>query len=234
MKLRLIRNATLQVEFGGQHLLVDPMLAEPHSYSSLTWGASANRNPTVPLPCSLNELLSPDAVLLTHTHFDHFDRVAAQQLPPKGPIFGQPRDQARLSAHGFEAFRPVADTPFEWQGIQLFRTDGKHGQGIVGYAMGGVSGFVLKAAGEPTVYIAGDTIWCSAVQQAIELHRPDVIVVNSGAAQFNFGAPIIMTAEAVIQVCQTAPYAKVVTIHMEAINHCRLTRQALTDAVKKA
>ncbi len=99
--------------------------------------------------------------------------------------------------------------------------------------MGVVSGFILKAAGEPTLYIAGDTIWCSAVQLAIETHRPDVIVVNSGAAQFNVGAPIIMTAEDVIQVCKAAPHANVVAIHMEAVNHCRLTRKALREAVEK-
>jgi len=99
--------------------------------------------------------------------------------------------------------------------------------------MGVVSGFILKAAGEPTFYVAGDTIWCSVVQMAIETHRPDVIAVNSGAAQFNTGAPIIMTAEDVIQVCKTAPHAEVVAIHMEAVNHCRLTRQALTEAVAK-
>jgi L-ascorbate metabolism protein UlaG (beta-lactamase superfamily) len=99
--------------------------------------------------------------------------------------------------------------------------------------MGTVSGFVLAANGEPTIYIAGDTIWCPAVNAAIETHHPDVIVVNSGAAQFNFGAPIIMTDQDVIKVCQTAPQAKVVAVHMEAVNHCRLRRQALAEEVKK-
>jgi L-ascorbate metabolism protein UlaG (beta-lactamase superfamily) len=119
MRLRLIRNATLQIEFAGQHLLVDPMLAEPHSYRSLTRGASAQRNPTVPLPCPLDELLSPDAIFLTHTHFDHFDRVAVQRLPKRCPVWGQPSDQKRLLAQSFEDFRAVENTPLDWQGIQL-------------------------------------------------------------------------------------------------------------------
>jgi L-ascorbate metabolism protein UlaG (beta-lactamase superfamily) len=234
MRLRLIRNATIQVEFAGQHLLVDPMLAEAHSYRSLTWGLSAQRNPTAPLPCPVNELLSPDAVLITHTHFDHFDHVAAQQLPKHCPVWGQPSDQAQLVGQGFEDFRPVDNTPIDWQGIRLSRVKGQHGKGVLGYAMGAVSGFVLAANGEPTLYIVGDSIWCPAVQTTIETYHPDVIVVNSGAAQFNVGAPIIMSSQDVIEVCQAAPQAKVVAVHMEAVNHCRLTRQRLAKELMAA
>ncbi len=53
--------------------------------------------------------------------------------------------------------------------------------------MGAVSGFVLAAAGEPTLYIAGDTIWCEEVRTALEQHQPDVVVVNAGAAQLAEG-----------------------------------------------
>lgn len=234
MRIRLIRNATLQIDYAGQHLLVDPMLAEQHSYRSLTWGSSAQQNPTVPLPCPVDELLSPDAVLVTHTHFDHFDGAAARLLPKRCPVLVQPSDQAQLLEMGFEDVRPVDGTPVDWQGIQLSRVDGRHGRGIIGSAMGKVSGFVLAASGEPTLYIAGDTIWCLAVQMAIETYHPDMIVVNSGAAQFNLGAPIIMTFQDVIKVCHTAPRAKVVAVHMEAVNHCRLTRQALAGKLTEA
>ena len=34
--------------------------------------------------------------------------------------------------------------------------------------MGKVSGFVLKYIGQPTLYIAGDTIWCDEVENAIK------------------------------------------------------------------
>ncbi len=39
----------------------------------------------------------------------------------------------------------------------MSRTSGRHGSGQIGEQMGAVSGFVLAAAGEPTLYIAGDT-----------------------------------------------------------------------------
>jgi L-ascorbate metabolism protein UlaG (beta-lactamase superfamily) len=97
-----------------------------------------------------------------------------------------------------------------------------------------VSGFVLRAPGEPTVYIAGDTIWCDEVQQALHTHKPEIVVVNTGAAQFLKGEAITMTADDVVAVCQAAPTAQVVAVHMEAINHCLLTRNDLAFQVEAA
>ena len=234
MKLRLIRHATLQVELAGRHLLVDPMLAAPKAYSSLTFGATAARNPTVPLPSSLETLLQPDIVVATHSHFDHFDAVAIARLPKQLPLICQPADQARFQGYGFTQVLPVGSSPISVDNLQFFRTKGRHGLGIIGRAMGHVSGFVVAAGREPRLYIAGDTVWGPAVQAALEQYRPDIIVLNAGAAQFNIGAPITMRAADVVEVCRAAPQAKVVAVHLEAVNHCRLKRQELADHLMKA
>jgi L-ascorbate metabolism protein UlaG (beta-lactamase superfamily) len=115
----------------------------------------------------------------------------------------------------------------EWRGVEVHRTGGQHGTGEIGARMAPVSGFVLRAAGEPTLYLAGDTIWCPEVEQALQDHQPDVVIVNAGAAQFLSGGPITMTADDVAQVCRALPPAEVIAIHMEAINHCLLTRSEL-------
>ena len=47
--------------------------------------------------------------------------------------------------------------------LLIARTDGHHGTGEIGEQMAPVSGFVLHAPGEPSVYIAGDTILCDEV-----------------------------------------------------------------------
>lgn len=234
MKLRLIRHATLQIEFAGQQLLVDPLLAEPGAYRSLTFGATSAQNPMVPMPCSVESLLQPDILVVTHSHFDHFDSIAIDRLPKNLPLICQPADQAQFAGSGFTQVIPVTSSPVSVENIQFFRTEGKHGKGLLGSAMGHVSGFILKAKQEPVLYIAGDTIWGPLVKAALEQYHPDVIVLNTGAAQFNVGAPITMTAEDVVKVCQAAPQAKIVAVHLEAINHCRLKRQALADHVAKA
>lgn len=195
MKLRLIRHATLQVELAGQHLLVDPLLAEPRAYRSLTFGATAARNPTVPLPCSMETFLQPDILVATHSHFDHFDSVAIARLPKQLPIICQPADRARFLGYGFTQVIPIVSSPVTLENLQFFRTEGRHGKGIIGRAMGHVSDFIIKANQEPLLYIAGDTIWGPTVQAVLEQYRPEIIVLNTGAAQFNFGSPITMTTD---------------------------------------
>jgi hypothetical protein len=46
--------------------------------------------------------------------------------------------------------------------------------------MGEVSGFVLQAENEPTLYIVGDSIWDWV--NAITTFKPEIIVTNSGGA----------------------------------------------------
>ena len=98
--------------------------------------------------------------------------------------------------------------------------------------MAPVSGFVMRTTGEPTLYVAGDTIWCPEVEDALETHHPDVVVVNAGAARFNEGDPITMTAGDVAQVIRHAGGARVIAVHMETINHCLLGRDELRSSLE--
>jgi L-ascorbate metabolism protein UlaG (beta-lactamase superfamily) len=99
--------------------------------------------------------------------------------------------------------------------------------------MAPVSGFVVRAEGSPTLYVAGDTIFCPEVEEALDAHDPDVVVVNAGAAQLLEGDPITMTAEHVAKVCHALPDTYVVAVHMEAINHCELTRAELRARLRE-
>ncbi len=92
---------------------------------------------------------------------------------------------------------------------------------------------MIDAGDGPPLYVAGDTIWCDEVAAAIDEHRPGVIVVNAGAARFLEGDPIVMTADDVVAVARHAPDARVVAVHMEAINHCELTRAELRARVRE-
>jgi L-ascorbate metabolism protein UlaG (beta-lactamase superfamily) len=147
-------------------------------------------------------------------------------VPKKTIIFGQAADETKFHDWGFTRFQTIY-TSFKWDGIEIARTAGQHGTGEIGKQMAPVSGFVLKAAKEPALYIAGDTIWCTEVRDALKKHDPEVIVVNAGAAQFLQGDPITMTSDDVLRVADAAAQADVIAVHMEAINHCLLTREQL-------
>ncbi len=234
IEIRLVRHATLVVRFHGATLLVDPMLGEVGAAPPVQRSPNPRPNPLVPLPTPVPALLEGvDAVLITHTHRDHFDDAAAAFVPKHLPLIGQPEDEAKFRGLGFARIHPVA-TVVRWEGIEVHRTAGRHGVGEVGTRMAPVSGFALRAPGEATLYIAGDTIWCREVEEALRLHAPAVTVVNAGSAQFLEGGPITMTAEDVIEVARSAPGTQVVAVHMEAINHCLLTRAALASSVAAA
>jgi L-ascorbate metabolism protein UlaG (beta-lactamase superfamily) len=233
--LTLIRHATLVLEYGGQRLLVDPMLGEQGSAPPIEVTPNQRPNPLVPLPVPAPELVANvDALLITHLHEDHLDDTAETALPRSLPLACQPDDVDELSAKGFADVRPV-DTEIDFLGIRVARTGGQHGTGEIAKALAPVSGFVLSTSAEPTLYIAGDTIWCDEVRDALSTHSPDVVVVNAGGARFNQGDPITMTPADVIQVAEATPdETVVVAVHMDAINHCVDRRAALRRALREA
>jgi L-ascorbate metabolism protein UlaG (beta-lactamase superfamily) len=229
VRLTLVRHATLLVELGGRRVLVDPMLGATGAYPPIENTPSPRRNPLVPLPAVALDPL--DAIVVTHLHNDHYDPAAAESLPKDVPVITQPESAARLEADGFRDVRPVVEE-LDWDGVSIVRTGGRHGRGAVADALGPVSGFVLRAAGEPVLYIAGDTVWCDEVADALARHRPDVAVVNAGAARFLDSDPITMDADDVRSVVEAGP--RVVAVHLEAVNHCLQTRAELRAAVPEA
>lgn len=226
MRIQLIRHATLWLEYAGVHFLIDPMFSPQDANPPIMNSDNDRRNPLVPLPGPLDAWLAPDAVIVTHLHPDHWDAAAIEVLPKSSPILCQPGNQEAIVAAGFASVTEITDTEV-FQGVTIHRTNGQHGTGEIGQRMGKVSGFVLQAEGEPTLYIAGDTIWCDDVKTALDTYRPDQTIVNAGGAQFVVGDPITMDAADVVQVVQYAPYTKVTAVHMDSINHCHVTRDVL-------
>ncbi|GAA3407382.1 MBL fold metallo-hydrolase [Paenibacillus hodogayensis] len=232
MEIQLVRNATLWLAYGGLRFLVDPMLADSGAYPAFPNTPNDRRNPLVPLPGPVEQWLAPDAVIVTHLHNDHWDGTAKERLSSSVPVICQPGDDEQISADGFTNVTAISEG-LDQKGIMLNRTSGQHGTGEIGKLMGNVSGFVLRAAGEPTLYIAGDTIWCDDVREAIDAYRPDVIIVNAGGARFTYGDPITMDDRDIASLCRYAPEAQVVAVHMDAINHCLVTKADLEHRLKE-
>lgn len=240
--LQQIRNATVKITYGDTTFLIDPMLANKGAYPGFEHTYRSNlRNPLVDLPESPDKVISGvDAVIVTHTHLDHWDDAAQKALPKDIPLFTQHEEDAQLiRSQGFKNVRVLTDEA-EFGGVKITKTGGQHGTDemyavpALAKSLGEAMGVVFQAPGYKTLYLAGDTIWRKEVDQAIEKYRPEVIVLNAGKAKMTgYEGAIIMGEEDVLRAAQTAKDAKIVAVHMDAVNHMSLTREELRNYVKK-
>lgn len=227
MKIRLIRSATVLLEYAGKKIIIDPYLSAKHALPSYT---GKSRNPLVDLPCEATEVLAGlEAAFISHLHSDHFDPEGQRLLPKDLPLFCQPGDETALVDKGFGQVRPVNDH-LVWADMAIVRTPCQHGSGEVLQTMGKASGFVLSHEQEPTVYWVGDTIWYDEVAAVIDKCKPAIIVTHSGGAVWGDNVPIIMNAEQTVAVCMAAPASTVIATHMEALDHTTVSRLQLRAA----
>jgi len=242
LNLQQVRNATVKITYGDTTFLIDPMLVKKGAYPGFENTYRSNlRNPLVDLTESPEQVIAGvDAVIVTHTHLDHWDDAAQKALPKDIPLFAQHEEDAQLiRSQGFKNVR-VLTNEAEFGGVKISKTGGQHGTDEM-YAvpalakpLGEAMGVVFQAPGYKTLYLAGDTIWRPEVDQAIEKFQPEVIVLNAGKAKMSgYEGSIIMGEEDVLRATQVAKDAKIVAVHMDAINHMSLTRAELRSYVQK-
>ncbi|KPW71467.1 MULTISPECIES: MBL fold metallo-hydrolase [Pseudomonas syringae group] len=242
VNVQQVRNATVKISYGDTTFLIDPMLAKKGTYPGFENTYRSNlRNPLVDLTESPTEVIAGiDAVIVTHTHLDHWDDAAQKALPKDIPLFTQHEEDAQLiRSQGFKNVRVLTDEA-EFGGVKITKTGGQHGTDEM-YAvpalakpLGEAMGVVFQAPGYKTLYLAGDTVWRKEVDQAIENYHPEVIVLNAGKAKMTgYEGAIIMGEEDVLRASQVAKNAKIVAVHMNAINHMSLTREQLRAYVKQ-
>lgn len=242
VELHQVRNATTKITYGDTTFLIDPMLAKKGAYPGFENTYRSNlRNPLVDLTESPAEIIAGvDAVIVTHTHLDHWDDAAQKALPKDIPLFAQHEEDAQLiRSQGFKNVRVLSDEA-QFGGVKITKTGGQHGTDEM-YAvpalakpLGEAMGVVFQAPGYKTLYLAGDTVWRKEVDQTIEKYHPEVIVLNAGKAMMTgYKGSIIMGEEDVLRASKAAKDAKIVAVHMDAINHMSLTREALRAYVGK-
>lgn len=227
MIIQQIRNATLKIKYGKSAFLIDPWLQDKGtgpSVDAVIPEMNGIRNPMNDLPEDPEEILKDvDRVLITHLHFDHF---SPEHLPENLKIIAQNHNDAeRLQKMGFKNTSCFEKDPLTIGDVEIHKTKAVHGDGEdVVSRMGEACGYVFRAPGEKTVYLAGDTIYCAEVEKTIREYHPDVIIVNCCSATMPVGR-LLMDLSDLEKVCAERPQAVVIASHLDSVNHAVLTSE---------
>jgi L-ascorbate metabolism protein UlaG (beta-lactamase superfamily) len=192
-RLHFIGTATCVISLGAFTILTDPNFLHRGQRAYLGWGLSSARltDPAI----EPGELPALDAVLLSHLHGDHFDRVSRAHLDRTTPVLSTPHAVRRLDRWGFAA-HPLStwdQHTLEKGTEQLVVTamPAVHARGLLGRmlppVMGSMVEHVVDGVLSRRVYISGDTLTGAHVDEIARLYTDiDAAVVHLGGTRVLF------------------------------------------------
>jgi L-ascorbate metabolism protein UlaG (beta-lactamase superfamily) len=188
--LTFVGTATTVLRIGSFTLLTDPNFLHQGQRAYLGKGLWSRR---LTEPAMQPEDLPPlDAILLSHLHGDHFDRVAKAELTRTPPVITTPPAARRLQRWGFDTrgLNTWTTETLRREGETLTITSlpAIHARGLMGALLPDVMGSLLEHSveGGPTrrVYISGDTLTGEHVTEIARRHPDiDVAVVHLGGTR---------------------------------------------------
>ncbi|MBG0830686.1 MBL fold metallo-hydrolase [Planomonospora sp. ID67723] len=160
-----VGNATTVIRYGGFTVLTDPNFLHRGQRAYLGYGLSSRRRTDPAI--EIGELPALDAVVLSHMHGDHWDRVARRGLDKDLPVITTPQAARRLRRQGFGQARGLET----WRQHELRRGErtltvtslpGRHAPGPARLLLPPVMGSMLEFARwgrvELRLCISGDTL----------------------------------------------------------------------------
>jgi len=230
-KLQYIRQATVLLEVNSKKIVIDPVLSDKGTQDPIPF-SNEKRIPMNDLPISKDIIIQQaDAVLITHYHPDHFDVDAEKLLPKDILIFCQPFDVEKLKSKGFTNLQSI-EKVVTWSGISIKRYEAHHHEGATGAMPFGESSSFSLAFREETIFITGDAVLDNLLKKALKGEKPTHIIANTGECTFSKPNPVLepgkymtLTKEELLNIAMENKKATLIAIHMDAINHCRLTKE---------
>lgn len=192
--------ATALLRLGPFTLLTDPNFLHRGQWAHLGYGLRSRRLTEPALQAT--QLPALDAVVLSHLHGDHWDRIATRSLPRDTAVVTTPEAASRLGRRGFTGTADLRP----WQFHELTRgpatlritsVPGVHGPGPLARLLPQVMGSVLElaAGGEVTWrgYLTGDTLFRPFLGEVLERCGPlDALVPHLGGTRV---AGIVLTMD---------------------------------------
>jgi L-ascorbate metabolism protein UlaG (beta-lactamase superfamily) len=218
--LEFVGTATTLLRLGPFTILTDPNFLHRGQRAYLGKGLFSKRLTEPSLqPDQLPRL---DAVLLSHLHGDHFDRVARAGLDRSLPILTTPAAARTLSRWGFQGATALTTwdaTLLRADGARLRITSvpGQHAPGPLRRVLPPVMGSVLELdVGDGRlvrVYVSGDTLYRPWLREVVARTGPiDAAVLHLGGTRA-LGVLVTMDAEQGVRLVELLRPAVTVPVH---------------------
>lgn len=222
--LFFVGNATTVLRLGPFTVLTDPNFLHRGQWTHLGQGLISRRRTDPAI--EIDQLPALDAVVLSHMHGDHFDRIASRELDHDLPILTTPHAARRLAKRGFR--EPVALQT--WSDVTMTKDDatltvtslpGRHALGFVARVLPPVMGTMLeyRAAGEPgpplRIYLSGDTLVHEELREIRDRYpQIDLAVVHLGGTKV-FGLLLTMDAKQGVDLVELLSPQHAIPVHYD-------------------
>ncbi|OBI38937.1 MBL fold metallo-hydrolase [Mycobacterium colombiense] len=225
-----VGNATTLISAGGLTLLTDPNFLHRGQRAYLGHGLVSKRLKEPAL--QLSELPPLDAIVLSHMHGDHWDRVAQRGLDHELPVVTTPHAAKRLHRRGFARARGLRT----WQqhtitkgGTTLTLTSlpGRHAPGWSQRLLPPVMGTMLDVAADDgssrrRLYISGDTLLIEELKEIPERFDPiDAGMLHLGGTRLPagnrlpFGLTVTMDGRQGAELVAMLALPKAIPVHFD-------------------
>jgi L-ascorbate metabolism protein UlaG (beta-lactamase superfamily) len=223
-------NATMLLRIGPFTVLTDPNFVRRGQRVYLGKGLWAKRLTDPALePTQLPDL---DAIVLSHLHADHWDRIATARLDRSTPVVTTRQAAKALARKGFGAtadlepwqthiLRRNADT------LRITSVPGVHGPGPLARVLPPVMGSVLELLHDGEVqwrgYISGDTLRRPWLAEVLERCGPlDVLIPHLGGTKA-LGVTVTMDGSQGADLVEMLKPPVTVPIHFDDYDRFRST-----------
>jgi L-ascorbate metabolism protein UlaG (beta-lactamase superfamily) len=248
ISLTFIGNATTLISAGGLTVLTDPNFLHRGQHAYLGYGLISRRRHDPAL--EIAELPPLDAIVLSHMHGDHWDRVAQKGLDHGLPVVTTPHAAERLRRRGFERAQGLRT----WQTHTLSKGDvalrltslpGRHAPVPLHRLLPPVMGTMLEI-GPPDgsvrrrLYISGDTLLIEELSEIpVRFKTIDAGVLHLGGTRLPagdrlpFGLTVTMDGRQGTELVEKLKLPKVVPVHFDDYSVFASPLSDFTDEMKR-
>jgi L-ascorbate metabolism protein UlaG (beta-lactamase superfamily) len=224
-----VGNATTLIGFGGITVLTDPNFLHQGQRAYLGHGLVSKRLRGPAL--SIDQLPPLDAVVLSHMHGDHWDRVAQDGLDKHLPVVTTHHASKRLRRRGFGAATGLST----WQTHTIVKGDssvhvtalpGRHApvpfNRMLPPVMGSMLEFIAGDAMTCRIYISGDTLLIEELNEIpTRFSSIDAGILHLGGTRLPagnmlaFGLTVTMDGQQGAEAAQRLGLPKVIPVHFD-------------------